>query len=241
MALYTIADLHLSYTSNKPMDIFGPQWENHAERLRENWQKRVSPDDTVMIAGDVSWGMRIDDARADLAFIESLNGRKIISKGNHDFWWGTMKKLYEFRDSIGAKSIDFLFNNAYYADGFVICGSRGWFPEDNYSPDDEKIVNREAQRLSVSIEAGRALLARHPGSELIVFLHYPLAYGDLKCEKLCEVVRQNGIKRVFYGHIHMARKSMLVRQIAGAEHILTAADFLDFDPMKVEPDPFVRV
>ena len=234
MALYTIADLHLSYTTNKPMDIFGPKWENHAERLRENWLSTVAPEDTVVIAGDVSWGMRIDDAKADLAFLETLPGKKIIAKGNHDFWWGTMKKLYEFRDSIGAQSIDFLFNNAYYEQGFIICGTRGWFPETAYGPDDEKIVNREAERLRTSIRAGLKIKEEHPEAELLVFLHYPPAYGGVKCERICEVLREYNVKRVFYGHIHNAQKSQLVYQTAGANLVLTAADKLDFTPVRIE-------
>ena len=234
MALYTIADLHLSYSSNKPMDIFGPKWTDHAARLRENWQSTVTPEDTVVIAGDVSWGMRMDDAKADLLFIESLNGKKIIAKGNHDFWWATMKKLYELRDSIGARSIDFLFNNAYYSQGFIICGTRGWFPESNYGPDDEKIVNREAERLRTSILAGLKIKEEHPEAELLVFLHYPPAYGGVKCRRICEVIHEYGVKRVFYGHIHGAQKQMLVHQTAGARLFLTAGDWLDFMPVKIE-------
>lgn len=234
MSIFTIADLHLSYSSNKPMDIFGPRWENHAERLKENWQNSVKPGDTVVIAGDISWGMRTSDALADMEFIQSLNGRKIIAKGNHDFWWQTMKKLYEFRDSIGATSIDFLFNNAYVAENYIICGTRGWFPEANYGPDDEKIVNREAERLRTSIQAGLKLREEFPDNEILVFLHYPPAYGTVHCERICEVIHQYGIKRVFYGHIHGAQKSRLVRQIAGAELTLVAADWLDFKPLAIE-------
>ncbi|MBO4453138.1 MAG: metallophosphoesterase [Clostridia bacterium] len=234
MSLFTIADLHLSHTSNKPMDVFGPAWENHVERLRDNWQSKVSPDDTVVIPGDISWGMRRDDARADLAFIESLNGRKIIGKGNHDYWWATMKKMYEFRDEIGALSIDFLFNNAFYAEGFIICGSRGWFPEDNYGPDDEKIVNREAERIRASLKKGFELQNEHPEAEVLLFLHYPPAYGDVRCDRICEVIKESGVKRVFYGHLHGAQKSRIVWQVSGADTVLVAADWLKFDPLKIE-------
>lgn len=234
MAVFTIADLHLSNSSNKPMDIFGPRWENHAERLRENWQKLVKPEDTVIIAGDVSWGMRTDDTLSDLEFIQSLNGKKIIAKGNHDYWWQTMKKLYEVRDLIGATSIDFLFNNAYHVENFIICGTRGWFPESNYSPEDEKIVNREAERLRTSIIQGLKLKEEHPDSELLVFIHYPPAYGSVRCEKICEVLHQYGIKRVFYGHLHGAQKSKLIYQIAGASLTLVSADWLDFTPLEIK-------
>ncbi len=234
MSIFTIADLHLSHTTNKPMDIFGPRWENHTERLKENWLNIVKPDDTVIIPGDISWGMRTDDALADLEFIHSLPGRKIIAKGNHDFWWQTMKKLYEYRDTLGAYSIDFLYNNAYVAEKFIICGTRGWFPEANYGESDEKIVNREAERLRASILAGVKLKEEHPDYEILVFLHYPPAYGDVRCERICEVIKQYGIKRVFYGHLHGAQKSRLVHQMAGATLSLVSADWLDFKPIVIE-------
>lgn len=234
MSVFAIADLHLSHSTDKPMDIFGPKWENHTERIRENWQEIVKPADTVIIPGDISWGMRTEDALADLAFIEGLNGKKIIAKGNHDFWWQTMKKLYEFRDSIGAYSIDFLYNNAYIAENFIICGTRGWFPESNYGEFDEKIVNREAERLRTSILAGLKLKEAHPEKEIIVFLHYPPAYGEVRCLRICEVLKEYNIKRVFYGHLHGAQKSRLVHQIAGAGLTLVAADWLDFKPVIIQ-------
>lgn len=234
MSVFTIADLHLSHTSNKPMDIFGPRWENHTARLEENWQNIVKPEDTVIIPGDISWGMRAEDAIADLAFVHKLNGKKIIGKGNHDFWWQTMKKLCELRDSISAFSIEFLFNNAYIAEDFIICGTRGWFPEANYGPDDEKIVNREAERLRTSILAGLKLQEEHPEKELLVFLHYPPAYGGVRCERICEVIHQYSVKRVFYGHLHGAQKSRLVHQMAGAEMQLIAADWVGFSPVAIE-------
>ena len=232
MSIFTIADLHLSYTSNKPMDIFGEKWENHTEKLRENWQNTVKDGDTVIIAGDISWGMRTEDALADLSFVESLNGKKIIVKGNHDFWWQTMKKLYEYKEDIGAKSIDFLFNNAYRVENYVVCGTRGWFPEDNYSPEDEKIVNREAERLRTSILKAKEL-ADPEGLELLTFLHYPPAYGSVKCERICEVLHEYGIKKVWYGHLHGAKKDKLVYQTAGADLTLVSADWLDFKPLKI--------
>lgn len=233
MSIFTIADLHLSYTSNKPMDIFGEKWENHTEKLRENWQNTVKDGDTVIIAGDISWGMRTEDALADLSFVESLNGKKIIVKGNHDFWWQTMKKLYEYKEDIGAKSIDFLFNNAYRVENYVVCGTRGWFPEDNYSPEDEKIVNREAERLRTSILKAKEL-ADPEGLELLTFLHYPPAYGSVKCERICEVLHEYGIKKVWYGHLHGAKKDKLVYQTAGADLTLVSADWLDFKPLKIK-------
>lgn len=233
MALYAIADLHLAHSTDKPMDIFGPAWENHVERLKENWQNTVSPDDTVVVAGDISWGMRPSDALLDFKYLEELNGHKIILKGNHDYWWSTMKKLYEFRDEVGAKSVDFLFNNAYYAEGKVICGTRGWFVADSYSPEDEKIVNREAERLRTSIKHGLELQKEHGDSEMCVFLHYPPAFAGQKCERICEVIHEYKIKDIWYGHLHGVQKQKLCFQTAGADLHLIAADWLNFTPVKI--------
>ena len=130
--------------------------------------------------------------------------------------------------------MEFLFNNAYRAEDFIICGTRGWFPESNYGADDEKIVNREAERLRTSLAAGEALKAGDAGAETLVFLHYPPAYGGVRCERICEVLREYGVKRVFYGHIHGARREKLVYRIAGAETRLIAADFVDFRPVRVD-------
>lgn len=237
MSLFAIADLHLSHTMNKPMDVFGSRWENHTERIRESWLETVSPDDTVVIAGDVSWGMRISEAEEDFRFLESLPGKKRILKGNHDYWWQTMKKLNEFRDRVNAFSVEFLFNNAYETDEFILCGTRGWLLETSYGEDDQKIVNRESERLRASIRAGRELQKRSPEKELLVFLHYPPAYGNLRCGQICEVLSENGIGRVFYGHMHNADPSRLVRQIAGASSELIAADYLDFRPKRILPLP----
>lgn len=233
MSLYVIADLHLAHSTDKPMDIFGAAWENHVERLDNNWRSTVTDDDTVVIAGDVSWGMRMEDAVADFRFLESLPGKKIILKGNHDYWWSTMKKLLEFRDSTGAHSISFLFNNAYAAEGRIICGTRGWFPADSYSEDDKKITLREAGRLRASLEAGKQLLASGEGDEILVFLHYPPAFSGQRCEPICEVLAEYGIKDVYYGHLHGYITGKLNYQTAGANLHLISADKLGFMPKKI--------
>ena len=235
MSVFAIADLHLAHTMNKPMDIFGPRWENHTEKLRQNWLETVSEGDTVVIAGDVSWGMRIEEAEEDFRFLESLPGRKLVLKGNHDYWWQTMKKLQEFRDRVGAFSVDFLFNNAYEAEEFILCGTRGWTLETVYNDEDAKIVNRETERLRTSIRAGESLREAHPEKELLVFLHYPPAYGNLRCRPICDLLHESGVKRIFYGHMHNADQSRLVRQIAGASSELIAADHLQFRPLRIQP------
>ena len=139
------------------MDIFGPVWENHTERLRENWNKTVAPDDTVVVPGDISWAMHFEEARADFRFIESLNGKKILLKGNHDYWWQTNAKNRNFLESEGLRTITILFNDAVRAEDFIICGTRGWFVDSAYSPEDDKIVEREAGRYRLSFQAAEKL------------------------------------------------------------------------------------
>lgn len=232
MALYVIADLHLSEDTNKPMDVFGKVWENHKKRLETEWRSTVTDKDTVVIPGDISWGMRFDNTEKDMLFIHSLPGKKIIGKGNHDYWWGTLSKLNAFRDSIGADSISFLFNNAYKADGKVICGSRGWFPDNTYGPDDEKIAQREAGRLRRSLEAGRTLATE--GEELIVFLHYPPCYRGVKCTPVADVIKEFGVKRCYYGHLHGAPRQLLEKSYGVCDLKLISADELGFKPLLIE-------
>ncbi len=232
MALFAIADLHLSEDTDKPMDIFGKAWVNHKNRLEEYWRAVVTDGDTVVIPGDISWGIKFDNTEKDLLFIDSLPGRKIIGKGNHDYWWSTMSKLTGFLDRIGATSIDFLFNNAYKADGKIVCGTRGWFPEDSYGPDDEKIAQREAGRLRRSLEAGKAL--QTDGEELIVFLHYPPHFGALQCKPIADVLWEYDIKRCYYGHLHNAPSRLLERSCGKTDLTLIAADALGFTPLMIE-------
>lgn len=232
MALYVIADLHLSESTDKPMDVFGAAWANHKERLEEAWRATVTEEDTVVIPGDISWGMRFDNTEKDLLFIHSLTGKKIIGKGNHDYWWGTLTKLNAFRDSIGADSISFLFNNAYKAGNKIICGSRGWFPDNLYSAEDEKIALREAGRLRRSLEDGQKLA--EDGDEIIAFLHYPPYFRGIKCSPVAEVLKEFKIKRCYYGHLHGASTGLLEKSLGFADLFLISADHLGFKPLLIE-------
>lgn len=232
MALYVIADLHLAEDADKPMDIFGPTWTNHKARLEKAWRETVSAEDTVVIPGDISWGMRFENTEKDLLFIHDLPGRKIVGKGNHDYWWGTLAKLNAFRTRIGADSIDFLFNNAYLVDNKVICGTRGWFADTNYGEDDEKIVLREAGRLRRSLEAGRELAEN--GEELLVFLHYPPAFGGVRCKPIADVLWEYDVKRCYYGHIHGANPQLLEKSCGKTDLLLISADALGFRPLPIE-------
>lgn len=238
MALFTIADLHLSLSADKPMDIFGAAWFNHTERLENLWRGNIGEDDTVVIPGDISWGMKLDGAAEDLRFIDALPGKKIIGKGNHDYWWGTLSKLNRFKEELGISSIEFLFNNAFRVDGKIVCGTRGWFPDNGYTAEDEKIVLREAGRLRLSLEAGIKLREKEESSgvkdeEIIVFLHYPPAYSSTVCAPLVSILSEYGIKRCFYGHIHGANADFLIKDVGRCGLELISADYLGFMPKKV--------
>ena len=232
MALFTIADLHLSEGTDKPMDVFGAAWANHKQRLEAAWRALVKETDTVVVPGDISWGMRFDNTKSDLLFINSLPGRKIIGKGNHDYWWNTLTKLNAFTADIGADTISFLFNNAYKVDGKVICGTRGWFPDHAYGAEDEKIALREAGRLRRSLEEGVKLAEN--GEEIIAFLHYPPSFGGVKCPPVAEVLREFGVKRCFYGHLHGAPEQLLEKSVGVTDLYLISADKLGFTPLLIE-------
>ena len=222
MALFAIGDLHLSTLGAKPMDIF-PGWQDHARRLCDDWRGRVSDDDTVVLAGDTSWGMTLDEAAGDFALIDSLPGKKVILKGNHDYWWNSRRKIEEHFAKNGLKTLSILHNSCVAAEGVAICGTRGWmFDED--TAHDQKLIAREEGRLRTSLEEGKKT-----GLEIVAFLHYPPLYGDFVSFSTIDLLRQYGVKRCFYGHIHgpAARYAVQGEQY-GIEFALIAADYLRF-------------
>jgi len=235
ISVFVLGDLHLSHGTDKPMDVFGSKWNNHTERIKENWIATVGRDDTVIIPGDVSWGMKTDDAVGDFLFLESLPGKKIISKGNHDYWWQSMKKLGELMHRLEIESISFLYNNAYVCEDFIICGTRGWFVDVAYTPEDEKIVNREAERLKLSLNEGKKLQEANLDKEILCFLHYPPAYGSVECHKISDVLREYNIKRCFYGHLHTVINDRLTHRIGNTALKLIAADQINFTPFLIKP------
>ena len=227
MALYVIADLHLSLTSDHPMDIF-PGWENYTERIKQNWEMLVRPEDTVVIPGDVSWGMSLDGAKADFAYIHALPGVKIISKGNHDYWWTTAAKMQRFFEENGFDSLHILHNNYYRYGDYGICGTRGWVNDDS-EPADAKVIAREAQRLEVSVKAALA-----DGAEPLVFLHYPPLFGSERTDAIVDVLHRYDIKRCFYGHVHGKAHRRAVTGIAeGIDMRMISADWLKFIPYRI--------
>lgn len=233
MALYTISDPHLSFSTDKPMDIFGDGWRDHAQRLKENWFSEIKDEDTVVIPGDISWAMGLSQVHADLDFINKLPGRKIIGKGNHDYWWDTMRKMNKFCSENGFSTINFLFNNAYFADGKIICGTRGWIDEIGVKKEDEKIIKREAARLEMSLLEGEKLKQEYSNAEIIVFLHYPPIFGSFMNEDIMNVLYRHEISTVFYGHLHGVRKEMLDTSFIGINLQLVSCDYLHFQPMRI--------
>lgn len=225
MSLFTIADLHLSLGTNKPMDIFHG-WDNYVERLEKNWRALITDDDTVVVGGDISWAMKLQDTYRDFSFINSLPGRKIFIKGNHDYWWQTKKKMEDYIRDNHFDTIHILFNNAYEADDVSICGTRGWF-YDAEADDDKKVVRREAGRLVTSIEA-----ALKTGKEPIAFLHYPPVFQGRECKEIMDVLLEYEIKLCYYGHIHGKNAFKYAQQgdYKGINFRLVSGDYLGFVP-----------
>ena len=222
MALYTMADLHLSFSTEKPMDVFGERWKDHPEKIAERWP--LTSADTIVLAGDFSWAIDFDELAADLDFLEALPGTKILSKGNHDYWWETLAKMNRFAAE-KYPSVRFLHNNSYQIGEVSVCGTRGWTLES--SDEDEKVLNREVGRLSFSLQSATA--------EPIAFLHYPPVFGDLRCEPILNVLKTYGVKECYYGHLHGAGAWSLAREgeIDGIRFTLISADKLDFAPLKL--------
>ncbi len=232
--LYAIADTHLSFSVEKPMDIFGARWENHAERLRENWCAVVREEDTVVLPGDLSWGISLEEAREDLLFLDALPGKKLIGKGNHDYWWTTVNKMTAFFTENGIHTLSFLYNNAHYADGHILCGTRGWMNEFGNAAEDERIRKREASRLELSLTAGQALKKEHPDAPITVFMHYPAVFGDFINYEALDILYRFGVEDVYYGHLHNTSADKLDKEYLGIRFHLIAADFLRFAPTVIE-------
>ena len=233
MSLFVIADTHLSESSKKPMDIFGSRWNAWTEKLCKNWKSTVTENDTVVIAGDISWAMTLEQAKDDLILLDSLPGTKIIGKGNHDFWWNTMKKNEEFFAEAGITTVKHLYNNSYLVGDFVVCGCRGWYNDDKNSPknaDYDKIVAREAGRLKLSLESSKAY---GDDKQRLVFFHFPPVFNGFVCEELVAVLQEYGIKQCYFGHIHGKYDIEQTVEYKGIRFSLVSADFLDFKPLQI--------
>lgn len=225
MAIFTIGDLHLSLGAAKPMDIFRG-WENYMERLRENWLSAVAPEDTVVLAGDTSWAMKLEDCAADFAFLQALPGRKLLLKGNHDYWWTTMAKMNAYLSESGFTSLSFLHNDCALVEGAALCGTRGWL-FDMGEAQDEKVMRRECGRLRASLSAAG-------DAEIIAFLHYPPVSVQADADEIVAILHEFGVKRCFYGHLHGASIPRAVQgTVDGIDYRLVSADALRFFPYKI--------
>lgn len=230
MSLYAMSDLHLSHFKPKPMDIFDEVWHNHTEKIYENWNSIVKDDDVVIINGDVSWGMTLDEAKPDLDFISELKGRKIITQGNHDFYWNSTSRLNSMYSNI-----KFLKNDFEVYESYAICCARGWIcPGDTrFKPEDEKIYLREATRLKLSLNY--ALNNSYTGENIIAVFHFPPTNDRHEDSAFTDILKENGIKRAIYGHLHGASKyeNSLMGERDGIVYSLVSADYLKFKPFKI--------
>ena len=228
MSLFVIGDTHLSLSTDKPMDIFGG-WKNYMQRLEENWRSVVQPQDTVIIPGDVSWGMSLEQAKEDFLFLHRLPGKKILMKGNHDYWWATRAKMESFLEGNGLDSLSILHNNAVSVEGLSLCCSRGWMFEQGQEHD-KKIINREAGRIRASLQDAQ----RFGEQEKVLFLHYPPVFMQDSIPEFFEVMNQYGVRRCYYGHIHsQGCRFAFQGEWCGVQLEMVSADYLRFMPKKI--------
>ncbi len=227
MALFAISDLHLDLTGSKPMDIFGYNWANHDEKIKKNWNSKITSEDKVLISGDISWSMNMEGGACDLEWVHQLPGTKLMIKGNHDYWWNSITKLNNMYEDMG-----FIQNNFFTYKDYGICGTRGWnCPEsDNFSVHDEKIYKRELLRmknsLNCAVEAGY--------KKFIVMIHYPPISEKFMSSGFTDIFEEYGVEKVIYGHLHGESLSRAVTgKLNGVEYILASADYVKFNPIRI--------
>lgn len=229
MALYAIGDLHLSFGTNKPMDVFGGAWLGYVEKLRESLSV-IQPEDTTVLLGDLSWALDLEQAREDFAFISAISGRKIILKGNHDYWWSTASKFYQFCKENGFENLWILNNNCYEYEDVALCGTRGWFFEEDAAvgSHNDKVFKRELIRLETSLKAAGE-------KEKLCFLHYPPRYRGYECPEILALLKQYDVRLCCYGHLHSDSHKLAIEGAHdGVEFRLCSADFLKFRPIRVK-------
>ena len=227
MALYALGDLHLSLGTNKPMDIFGDKWQNYVEKLRRGFEP-LTENDVTVLCGDLSWGMSLQQSLADFRFIHRLPGKKILLKGNHDYWWETASKMQRFFDENGLTSLEILHNNCLFYGDLALCGTRGWFYElDNAGTHNEKMLAREAGRLETSLQAAG-------DREKLCFLHYPPLYQGYCCQEIVDLLERYQVRLCCYGHLHGPSHRLAAQGMRGSvDYRLVSADFLGFRPEKI--------
>ncbi len=222
MALFAISDLHLSFSADKPMNVFGSLWDCYEEKMEANWNNIVSDNDIVVICGDISWATYIDDAAADFAYIDRLKGKKIILKGNHDYWWTTLSKMNMFLNSNGFSTISVLHNNSFETESISVCGTRGWIPREQCKKaDDKKIYDRELQRFELSLASAK-------NKDIIACLHYP------PDEEFLLLMNKYNVKKCLFGHLHAKSQQNAPQGIFnGIECRLVSCDYLGFTPVRI--------
>ena len=235
MSVFVISDLHLATAdADKSMEVFGNRWKEYIQKTKNNWLKVISDNDTVIIPGDISWGLTAEDALQDLLWLDALPGKKIILKGNHDFWWTTLAKLNKVFESNNITTITPLQNGAIEVEDYIIAGSRGWFTDKSMQPDDEnadyeKIVNREAIRLEMSLKAA-AEIQSTCDKEIIAFMHFPAIWGEFVCEPILNVLKKYNVRTCYFGHIHGVYAIPETVKYDGIDFKIVSADFLEFLP-----------
>ncbi len=242
MAVYVISDLHLSTANpSKSMDVFGQRWSRYTERLERNWRALITKKDTVIIPGDISWELTLSAAASDFHFLDKLPGKKILGKGNHDFFWTTVKKMNEFLVKEQIDSISFLYNNAYVVEDFIVTGTRGWYQDEDCdnmpeNADFDKLVAREASRLKLGLEAAKSLQDPTAPKEILVFLHFPVKWANRESEQLLDLLEEYKINRCYFGHIHANYTQPRVVPARGSIRTeLISSDFLEFIPLRINP------
>lgn len=226
MALYVLGDPHLSFRSQKPMDIFGGTWNGYVDKLREGLSI-LREEDTIVLAGDISWGMSLEESTEDFAFLDAFPGRKLIVKGNHDYWWTTANKTYRFWEEHGFKTLNLLHNNCYEYGGYALCGTRGWFLDEDKNGHNQKVFNRELLRLETSLKAAGE-------KPKLVFLHYPPLYQRYSCPEILNLLEQYQVRACYYGHLHGGSHRLALEGMHGSvDYHLVAGDYLGFHPLKI--------
>ncbi len=223
MALYAIGDLHLSLTANKSMEVFGPAWENYVARIGQSLEK-LTEEDTLILAGDTSWGIDLEEAEADFKFIDQFPGKKYLIKGNHDYWWTTASKFHRFCEEKEIRTLELLHNNSASYGEYAICGTRGWFLEEDQKPHNAKVLNRELIRLETSLQAAG-------DRPILCFLHYPPLYQGYQCPEILELLEKYQVKMCCYGHLHGPTiRRRIEGERKGIDFSLISADHLCFIP-----------
>ena len=235
MSIFVIGDMHLSLRTPKPMDIFGENWIGHEEKIRKNWIENVKEDDLVVLPGDFSWETYLENTKLDFEYLNNLPGRKLLLKGNHDYWWSTVTAMRQFLKENNFTNIDFLYNNSYEYENKILCGTRGWSIADEEM--DKKLINRELIRLELSIKDGINKFGND--KEIIIFMHYPpITKARIISQQETEFVnlmKKYNVKRCYYGHLHGASISDAIEgNTEGIEFKLVSADGLNFKLLKID-------